>query len=188
MKLDEIAQQPALDKQEILAILAKLKISKSRSTINADGSVDVNGDVRLPSAYTKIPFQFRTVSGDFICYRTKIRSLKGAPQWVGGSFDCSSTKVESLEYAPQYIGSDFWCSDTQIKSLHNIHKTNSNWVIGNRLALPQTCTHILGLAFIKGVKMVSLGGLEATPFYLVHDVFEWQEKLLEMGLVEQAQL
>jgi hypothetical protein len=249
MRLDEILQQPTFDKQTILAELAKLNI-KFRSTINVDGSVDVQGDVRIPEKYTEIPVQFRNVNGDFFCNHTQLTSLKGspvrvgsafhcnhtqitslqyapqhvgsgfscsntgilsllyaptyvggnfacsetrisslqyAPQHVGGDFRCMDTHVESLQYAPQYVGGDFLCHRTNIMSLHNIHKTHSNWVLDGVLYLNRHCTHLLGLAYIKGVKRVQLGK-QGPLIEVLHDVFEWQEKLLELGLVEQAQL
>jgi hypothetical protein len=249
MRLDEIAQQPAFDKQAILEELAKLKI-ESTSTINADGSVDVNGNVKIPKACKHIPVQFRNVSGHFMCNNTRITSLQGvpqqvgsdffchgtqitslqyapqsvggdfncdntkitslqyapqqvggfycfntkitslqyAPQHVGGNFYCHNTKITSLRYAPQQVGGDFWCNDTQIESLHNIYKTHSDWVIGGRLVIPNNCTHLLGLAYLEGVKQVRLGWTTPNFTDVIHDVFEWQEKLLELGLVEQAQL
>jgi len=227
MKLDEITQQPAFDKQAILAELAKLGIEPI-STINADGSVDVNGDVRIPNSYTEIPVQFRNVSGsfncsntgilslqyapqqvgsnfycnntlitslqyapqrvggDFYCRNTKITSLQGAPHYVGNGFFCNSTEITSLRYAPQQVSGIFFCHDTLITSLHNIHKTNSDWVIGDKLVVPDNCTHILGLAFIQGVKVVNVRGYELPINH--RDPFEWQEQLIELGLVEQAQL
>jgi hypothetical protein len=165
MRLDEIALQPVFDKKAILAELAKLKI-ESTSKINADGTVDVSGNVKIPREYTQIPIQFRNVSDDFCC---------------------SGSQITSLQSAPQYVGGDFLCNKTQITSLHNIHKTHSNWVIDGKLLLPETCTHLLGLAYIPGVKRVQLGPDE-NVIDIIHDVFEWQEKLLEMGLTEQAQL
>jgi hypothetical protein len=227
MRLEEIAQQPAFDKQAILAELAKLKI-KSKIKINADGSVDVQGDVSIPREYTKIPVQFRNVSGKFSCHNTQITSLQGAPQQVGGNFWCTNTKITSLQgaphqvggcfgceqtsitslqHAPQQVGGNFYCNDTkiislqhapqfvgkevycygtEIKSLHNIHKIHIDWVIGYALSLPDKCTHLLGLAYIPGVKRIHLGSSNAID--VIHDVFEWQEKLLELGLTEQAQL
>jgi hypothetical protein len=185
MRLDEIAQQPALDKQTILAELAKLNI-KFRSTINVDGSVDVQGEVVIPYGYTKIPVQFRTVSGHFKnC--AQIESLKGAPSYVGGTFWCDGTPIRSLWGSPTYVGGSFYCHNTQIKSLRSIHKTHADWVIDGKLLLPETCTHLLGLAHIPGVKRVQLGPDE-NAIDIIHDVFEWQEKLLDLGLVEQAQI
>jgi len=57
------------------------------------------------------------VEGYFDCSRTKITSLKGAPQSVSRYFDCSHTQITSLEGAPQKVGGDFDCSHTKITSL-----------------------------------------------------------------------
>jgi hypothetical protein len=166
MRLDEIAQQPVVNRQAIIVALADMGI-ESISTINADGSVDVNGDVRIPNSYTEIPVQFRNVSG---------------------SFNCSNTGILSLQYAPQQVGSNFFCHDTQITSLHNIHKTHANWVIGRKIVVPDNCTHILGLAFIQGIRGIDIGATGTTIQINHNDPFEWQEQLIEMGLIEQAQL
>jgi len=207
MRLDEIAQQPTADKNVIEDNLRKLFIL-SRSTINDDGSVDVNGDVTLPFSTHEIPVPFRRVSGNFACANTLIKSLHNAPHYVGGSFRCDKTQITSLAFGPEYvggsygtyrtnisslqhisshIGGDLMYDSTNITSLHNIHKTHANLVVGGEMWLPRTCTHLLGLAYIPGVKQIKVGSLNNT-IDVIHDVFEWQEKLLELGLVEQAQL
>jgi hypothetical protein len=187
MRLYEIAQQPAFDKQAILAELAKLEI-ESTSIINDDGSIDVQGPVHIPTEYTKIPVQFRNVSGDFFCFNTKITTLQGAPQQVSGDFFCFNTKIKSLQYAPQSVGRNFYCNGTKITSLHNIHKTHSDWVIGRKLVIPVNCTHILGLVFIRGIREINVG-VSGKDILINHDdPFVWQEQLIEMGLIEQAQL
>jgi hypothetical protein len=219
--------QITFDKIQSLTELKKLGI-ESISTINADGSVDVQGSVRIPTEYTKIPIQSghvfggffcngtkitsllgaprhvagsflcsntkitslieapRHVGGDCICSGTKITSLLGAPHLVAGNFVCNDTKITSLIEAPRHVGGDFYCHDTLVESLHDIHSTHAKWVIGNRLVLPTTCTHVLGLAYIPGVKRVQLEAVGT--FEVIHDVFEWQEKLFALGLVKQAQL
>jgi hypothetical protein len=125
------------------------------------------------------------VGGAFKCSSTNIRSLEGAPQYVGGDFVCALTKIKSLEGSPEYVGGDFSCRNTKVTSLHGIHKTHTNWVISGTLHLPNNCTHLLGLAYIPGVRSVNLHG---RTYEVIHDIFEWQEKLLELGLEEQAQL
>jgi hypothetical protein len=54
----------------------------------------------------------KTVSGAFICIKCKLRTLEGAPIYVGTYFDCSGIDdLESLEGAPQYIGNNFYCDE-----------------------------------------------------------------------------
>src|SRR5574344_1156209 len=81
-------------------------------TINDDGSIDVDGMVRLTNKYlTKIPFKFRNVSGSFWCNSNPLTSLEGAPNSVGGGFYCSDNQLTSLEGAPNSVGGVFNCSN-----------------------------------------------------------------------------
>jgi hypothetical protein len=81
-------------------------------TINDDGSIDVDGMVRLTNKYlTKIPFKFRNVSGSFWCNSNQLSSLKGAPNSVGGGFYCYNNQLTSLEGAPNSVGGVFNCSN-----------------------------------------------------------------------------
>ena len=60
-------------------------------TINPDGSIDVNGGVNLYSRLgnmEKLPVRFGKVSGYFTCYRNKLTTLEGCPNYVGGNFQC----------------------------------------------------------------------------------------------------
>jgi hypothetical protein len=199
----------ATDPRAVEIELAKLGIANI-STINIDGSVDVDGDVSIPTEYTKIPVQFRNVSGNFVCTSCKIHSLLGSPLHVGGSFACSYTHITSFKHAPCVVGLDFSCSNTRISSLQyaptivggyvwcdgtsslislrGIDDTHRNWVIGEELMVPSHCAHLIGLSSIRGVKYVRIGKSVAQPVSIIHDPFMWQEKLLDLGFVEQAQL
>jgi hypothetical protein len=87
-------------------------------TINDDGSIDVDGMVRLTNKYlTKIPFKFRNVSGSFWCNSNPLTSLEGAPNSVGGDFYCSDNQLTSLEGAPKTVGGRFCCYNNQLTSL-----------------------------------------------------------------------
>jgi hypothetical protein len=87
-------------------------------TVNADGSIDVSGDVNLSNRnLTRIPIKFRDVSGNFSCYRNNLTSLEFAPQSVGGDFSCSRNNLTSLEFAPQSVGGDFYCYMNNLTSL-----------------------------------------------------------------------
>ena len=58
-------------------------------TINDDGSIDVNGNVILACKnITKIPFNFKNVSGYFHCIHNSLTSLEGVPITVGKNFVC----------------------------------------------------------------------------------------------------
>jgi hypothetical protein len=63
-------------------------------TINGDGSINVNDDVRLfDKELTSIPLKFGIVTGDFICSYNKLTSLDGSPKSVGGGFYCDNNKL-----------------------------------------------------------------------------------------------
>ena len=60
--------------------------------IDADGFVNVNGDVKVTNFYKyQDQIKFGVVSGDFRCSYSKLTTLKGVPQEVGGDFSCVIT-------------------------------------------------------------------------------------------------
>ena len=77
-------------------------------TINADGSIDVIGDVFIGSI-KELPLIFNDVSGDFDCSGGELTTLKGCPRWIGGSFNCDFNNLTSLEFSPNYVGGWFSC-------------------------------------------------------------------------------
>lgn len=109
-------------------------------SINSEGLVDVEGNVSfmfLPNL-TKLPLNFRRVSGKFICFETGLTSLEGCPISVGdsffcsfnqltsligcphtfnGHFNCRSNKLTDLEGCPEFINGDFDCSENLLTSL-----------------------------------------------------------------------
>ena len=67
-------------------------------TINADGSIDVDGDVDLWSrGLSELPVKFNHVSGGFCCSWNKLKTLEGSPQSVGGYFSCYKNNLTNLE-------------------------------------------------------------------------------------------
>ena len=90
----------------------------SRSTKNADGSIDVDGDVDLFNLnLKKLPLKFNKVNGGFYCSNNKLTSIEGAPKHVNRSFMCYGNKLTSLQGAPQYVGISFDCSFNMLTSL-----------------------------------------------------------------------
>jgi hypothetical protein len=195
------------DRQDTEFELIKLGI-QDYCHIFSNGIVDVEGNVTIPSSYEKIPVQFGRVIGNFSvgganlvslygsptvvegyfsCENTRFKSMMYAPQYVGSSVYCNNTHVTSLEHMPMLVGGNIYCSESDCSSLHNIHLTKKWWSIGHVLTLPENCTHLLSLAYISGVSKVRLG-LSGADIVVVHDPFLWQERLLDLGLTEQAQL
>lgn len=64
----------------------------------------------------------KEVSGNFYFRNNRLQSLEGAPQEVGGSFNCSLNELRSLKGAPQEVGKGFDCSENQLQSLKGAPK------------------------------------------------------------------
>ena len=64
----------------------------------------------------------KEVSGNFYFRNNRLQSLEGAPQEVGGSFNCSLNELQSLKGAPQEVGKGFDCSENQLQSLKGAPK------------------------------------------------------------------
>ena len=87
-------------------------------TINDDGSIDVKGDVSIPtSGLTEIPLTFNKVSGSFYCQNSDLTTLKGSPRLVEGSFYCQKNKLTDLKGSPNKVSGSFYCYFNQITSL-----------------------------------------------------------------------
>ena len=87
-------------------------------TINPDGSIDVDGGVKLNDKdLKKLPLTFNKVFGYFTCSHNKLTSLEGAPKIVSGSFSCSFNQLTSLEGGPLEVGGSFICSNNLLENL-----------------------------------------------------------------------
>jgi hypothetical protein len=86
-------------------------------TINEDGSIDVDDDVRIYGfPITKLPLKFGRVTGYFDCRNNQLTSLEGSPKEVGGSFYCAENQLTSLEGSPKVVRS-FGCYNNQLTNL-----------------------------------------------------------------------
>jgi hypothetical protein len=124
--------------------------------INPDGTIDVNGNVKLcDSSMIELPLTFNKVTGYFDCQNNLLTSLKGSPKWVSGYFYCDFNKLTSLEFSPDYVGGSFGCTDNDLSDLVGSPKevggyfycaSNQNLLnpkgysekIGKRLVCPDT--------------------------------------------------
>ena len=108
-------------------------LKKLKHEVHEDGSVSIDGEVRFmlnergqfdafdnlgQYIVSRLPFNFRKVTGDFLCPNL-LRSLTGSPRHVGGNFISGpdNQNISSLEGAPDYIGKGFQCMSTHLKSL-----------------------------------------------------------------------
>jgi hypothetical protein len=109
---------PEKDKQNWLKWLKSLK-----HEVHEDGSVSVHQNVRLNDKnLTRIPFNFRSITGDFYCYNNNLTSLEGAPKEVGGDFYCYNNNLTSLEGAPEIIKGEFICDQFSDKEYRTFAK------------------------------------------------------------------
>jgi len=135
------------------------------------------------------------VTGHFDCEGTNITSLQYGPVYVEGNMLVSKTQITSLKHAPTYVGGSLVCARTNIKKLSNVQYHITDSTIG-KLIISADCTHLLGLSFVQGVNYVDriahkyslTGGPYHINLVVNHDPFLWQEELIKMGLIEQAQL
>lgn len=88
-------------------------------TINPDGSIDVNGDVRIVGKHPTLSLKFGKVSGNFSCSCNQLTSLNGAPHSVGGDFNCFNNQLTSLEGSPTYVGGYLLCDYNRLTSTYS---------------------------------------------------------------------
>ena len=95
----------------------------SRSTKNAEGSIDVDGEVDLRLLnLSELPLKFNKVKGGFYCSHNKLTSLVGSPKEVGGYFSCYSNQLTSLSGAPREVIGSFYCNNNQLTTLEGAPK------------------------------------------------------------------
>tara|TARA_R110000868_G_scaffold243978_2_gene500092 strand:+ start:475 stop:1038 length:564 start_codon:yes stop_codon:yes gene_type:complete len=111
-------------------------LSQQEYTINPDGTIDINGDVKL-STYSleKLPFKFGEVTGYFDCSHNQLTSLEGSPKFVGINFDCSYNELTTLEGSPKFVGGYFDCSDNELITLKGCpeHVVDAFYCMTNRI-------------------------------------------------------
>ena len=94
-------------------------------TINKDGLVDVYGDVDLgewSNKLEKLPIRFGRVTGHFICSRNSLKSLDGAPNFVGGDFNCSYNELNDLVGGPEHVDGLYKATYNEIVNFNGFPK------------------------------------------------------------------
>jgi len=87
-------------------------------SINADGSIDVNGSVDLRhKMLDHMPLKFNKISGNFLCHKNTLTDLVGCPKEVGLKFSCNTNNLNSLLGGPIKVGGNFWCEFNKLTSL-----------------------------------------------------------------------
>lgn len=87
--------------------------------ILSDG-VEVDGSIYIICrhvGFKKIPFKFKSVTGDFVWRDCRLDSLKNSPEKVGKSFIVDTNNLFDLKEGPKYVGENYDCSICLINSL-----------------------------------------------------------------------
>jgi hypothetical protein len=98
-------------------------------TINDDLTIDIKGCVDLSNKGLEIVpeyIRFREVTGWFVCYRNKLKTLEFLPPVLGDALNCSYNRLVSLEGCPQTLNSFFDCSHNRLTSLKGGPRTIKN--------------------------------------------------------------
>ena len=108
-----------MSEEEIHLICGKYNIQNY--SINSDGSIDVDGDVRLHNKkLTKIPLKFNKVSGSFDCSWNNLISLENSPIEVGGDFICDFNRLKSLVGSSIKINGYLSCIGYKLETLDGL--------------------------------------------------------------------
>lgn len=138
--------------------------------IENNGLITVEGSCRLERNCLKLPVNFNSVSGNFICYNKELTTLEGCPNQVGKDFDCSYNELISLEGCPDYVGGDFDCTNNNLTSLIGAPKIIEVCRInGNQLTslegLPKEIKLLLNLDYHENLPLLKLCFSKIADFY-----------------------
>jgi hypothetical protein len=105
-----------IDLVKAICVYLAREESVNKFTIDSDGKVAVDGDVRLNHFTLKtIPVYFKSAN-NFYCHNNELTTLIGCPEYVKREFDCSGNELTSLMGCPQVVA-NFDCSENKLTSL-----------------------------------------------------------------------
>jgi len=112
-----------VNKVEIRRLLKAHYNIQGKTTILANGEVDVDGSVEVrhvPDSH-QLSVQFNQVKSnfEFMVNGETLADLTGCPRWVGGIFECSNNRILSLKGAPEYVGDTFEIRFCELRSLEH---------------------------------------------------------------------
>ena len=122
----EVRAMNPIDGLRVIDKIKELEKLKGVNTKNcklnlSSWKFNVYGDLDLTYMnFSEIPLEFGHVTGNFICYRNKLTSLKNCPDTIDGDFNCSFNKLSSLEYGPKNVGGEYNCGYNELTSLFGV--------------------------------------------------------------------
>ena len=156
------------------------KYELDRYTINQDGSVDVNADVKLTHKLEyKIQLKFGKVLGFFDCGNNLLTSLKGCPVEVGGYFRCSQNKkLTTLIDGPKKVGDAYFATNCNLMDFYGFPEKHE----GLTYFINNPVSEILDLIFDEGSIFDKDGNLAKFVGYLNEYNVIKGKKIFEEGL------
>ena len=108
--------------------------------IDENGKVIVYGNILYKYDSTRLPLDFKKVSGNFLI-KGSLETLAGSPEEVGGYFSCSQTKISSLSNGPSKVDGHYFCYECiNLTSLNG----SPNTVGGDFYCFDSPITNLIG--------------------------------------------
>ena len=152
-----------MDHSHIDIILKQQVQILGQHDVDADGTVNVQGDVIYKTSINRIRVQFGTVTGNFdrslyTRQNPRLTTLTGFPRRVGGSVSMARSQIKDLSHAPNQVGGSFYAYHcNNLRSLHGAPR----WVGGSFMAYNCQLTSLLGAPLVvKGQFSVENNPLE----------------------------
>lgn len=181
MKLHEIQRRPLQDAEGFYTdeksikdwLLSKgFKYPEDKLKVNADGIVDVDGDVSVINADLldgqepkgDLKVKFGKVTGSFSLANFGLSTLKGAPFWVGKNVNFSRNKLlKSFKGGPKKIGGWLGMSDCSLETFEDFPQNiyGSLYLSNNNLtAFGNDLITVYGEIYIEQNPFKTLDGIE----------------------------
>lgn len=116
--MEKLLAKLLLNEQKLTALQYFKKYILPNCTKNDDGTYSCKDAVEFKNIkMSKFPVKFKRVEGDFYCLDCGLKTLEGAPEYIGGDFDCSGNKLTTLAGGPKRVGGKMECVGNLLTSL-----------------------------------------------------------------------
>ena len=104
-------------------------------TINSDGSIDVDGNVKLTyEGFGRIPIKFNKVNGYFECSYNKLTDLENFPNEISGSVYLTGNNLKNLKGFGK-VGGLIYLNDNPLESLKGYDLPYEQLICNDKLKL-----------------------------------------------------
>jgi hypothetical protein len=128
------------------------------SYLFTEKGIEVFCNVELMAKFTKLPFKFYRIHGDFCVREAKLRTLENCPEIVDGDFVCTENNIVSFEGAPISC-KDFYAESNKITSLKYLPKNVRSIEVGDNKLIPSQMIDALFIT-MTGQLNCSTGGFD----------------------------